>query len=224
MPAKVTVLPLWAASKEPTGKGVVKVSTVSKASGIWSGLSPFKLGPVALYERKPYFTSTSYGPMVSLNVENAWQYSKVYPEHCEHKNGIVTKLKDKWWSWAMTGWGTIQAHRYPMGKGKKPLFSYWDGEFLDYVSARKTIYAPLYAEAVRKTMAWKELKKLYESKKELVLLDYDAYDHRALKYSLTDVLNDPKRKMGHAFVLAMMLTMDPSLDQIELRFDPMRLK
>jgi hypothetical protein len=39
----------------------------------------------------------------------------------------------------------------------------------------------------------------------LIIRDYDAYDHRALGYSWDDVMNDPNRKMGHGFVLAMML-------------------
>jgi hypothetical protein len=45
-----------------------------------------------------------------------------------------------------------------------------------------------------------------ESRKgDIAILDYDAYDHRALGYSWDDVINDPKRKMGHGFVLAMMI-------------------
>jgi hypothetical protein len=34
---------------------------------------------------------------------------------------------------------------------------------------------------------------------------------------LTAVLNNPQRIMGHAFVLAMLLTNDPALEQLELR-------
>jgi hypothetical protein len=40
---------------------------------------------------------------------------------------------------------------------------------------------------------------------DIVLQDFDAYDHRALGYSWDDVINDPDRKMGHGFVLAMMI-------------------
>ncbi len=39
----------------------------------------------------------------------------------------------------------------------------------------------------------------------LILLDFDAYDHRKEGMTLKDVINEPKRKMGHAFVLLMML-------------------
>jgi hypothetical protein len=35
-----------------------------------------------------------------------------------------------------------------MGRGAKPEYSLWDGERLDYIEARKRIYAPLYARAV----------------------------------------------------------------------------
>ena len=40
---------------------------------------------------------------------------------------------------------------------------------------------------------------------DVVLIDFDAYDHRVLGYSWGDVMNDPDRKMGHGFVLAMMI-------------------
>jgi hypothetical protein len=38
-----------------------------------------------------------------------------------------------------------------------------------------------------------------------VIRDYDAYDHESLGMSLIDVINNPKRKCGHAFVLLMIL-------------------
>ncbi len=36
----------------------------------------------------------------------------------------------------------------------------------------------------------------------------DGYDYHKLGMSLEDVLNNPKRKMGHAFVIAMILAND----------------
>lgn len=195
MPALVRVLPVF--TKKPPGR---VVSTVSNA-GSWSGLSPFLLGPCRLYDDH-----------VSQNMENAWQFSKVYAEHITKSDAI----SEKYWHWALHGWADKRAHRYPAGKGRKPEFSLWAGRRLDYVPARKAIYAPLYAEAVQKTEAWKRLVSLYETESELTLLDYDAHDHRKIGRSLTDVLNSPDRKMGHAFVLAMLLINDPALKQIEL--------
>lgn len=45
----------------------------------------------------------------------------------------------------------------------------------------------------------------YEKLGELWLWDFDAYDHRALGMTYEDVINNPTKKCGHAFILAMML-------------------
>lgn len=176
------------------------VSTVSKHT---PDLSPFKLGPCELYDGH-----------VSRNMENAWQYSKVYSIHHSTNRAGPNRV---YWEWAKEGWNDRRAQRYPMGKGARPLYSYWDGYCLDYVSARKVIYGPLYAEQVIKTKTYEGLKRSMKKFGRIILLDYDAYDHHRMSMSLTDVLNNPKKKMGHAFVLAMLLTRDKALKQMELR-------
>lgn len=186
--------------KEVDGQEVITVSTVSKAGKEWSELSPFLLGPCELY--------SGY---VAKNMENGWQYSKVYSEH----NTATQMPNFEYWKWAEEGWNNPRAVRYPMGKGRKPEYSWWDGVGYGYISARKKIYAPLYARAVVKTQAFKKLRQLYECNENLILLDYDAYNHHELGMSLTDVLNYPNKKMGHAFVLAMLLTNDDALKEID---------
>ena len=148
----------------------------------YRNLSPMLLGPVPLYDG-----------MWSRTMENAWQFSKVYPA-CVY------------WPWARAGWDNPRAVRYPVGRGAKPLYSLWAGEQLGYIAARKRIYIPLYAQAVR----FHQLSLLADLRNracqgDIVILDFDAYDHRALGYSWDDVVNDPDRKMGHGFVLAMMI-------------------
>lgn len=166
------------------------INTTSRARGCWSsGLSPFFLGPIDLY-----------GGHVSQNFENGWQYAKVYEEFA--KDGEPT---DEYWAWAKAGWADTKAQRYPVGKGRKPLYSIWDGKKMTYVEARKAIYVPLYAEAVRKTSAFHHLKMLYEMDDKMVLWDFDGYDHRKLGMTYADVVNCETHKCGHAFVLAMML-------------------
>jgi hypothetical protein len=145
-------------------------------------------------------------------MENAWQFSKVYPEHITNNC-----INDEYWEWAKEGWSNTKAIRYPFGRARKPLFSWWDGRRLDYVPARKAIYGPLYAEAVMKTQGFQHLQTLYRRYSNLVLLDFDAYAHKSFGMSLTDVLNNPKKKMCHAFVLAMLLTKDSALKEMELR-------
>jgi hypothetical protein len=96
-----------------------------------------------------------------------------------------------------------------MGKGAVPLYSFWDGEHLSYIEARKRIYVPLYASAVVHTRAFASLTKRYDAGENIVLFDYDGYDYVKLGRTLENVLHDSQRKMGHAFVLAMLLTKHP---------------
>ena len=107
-----------------------------------------------------------------------------------------------------------RAVRYPMGRGATPLYSLLGGEHLDYVRARRWIYIPLYRNSVRKTESWRELKDRFRARGEITLWDFDGYN-RGNK-TLREVLNDPTRKMGHAFVLAMMLAYGDDFDWTEL--------
>ena len=175
---------------DPIPAEAILVNTTSRSTTWSRALSPFLLGPVRLYDDH-----------VAQNVENAWQYSKVYPAHADPA-GEPTAA---YFSWAERGWNSVRAHRYPMGKGARPLFSYWAGQKLSYVEARKRIYVPLYAAAVQRTAAFRQLRALHSRGIVLCLWDFDAYAHLALDRTLDQVLHDPSRKMGHAFVLAMLL-------------------
>jgi hypothetical protein len=197
MTAEIKVVHMFTKVKGLPG---VIVDTTSKADNDWQrDLSPFHLGPCELYNE-----------FEARNMENAWQYAKVYARHA--KGGEPT---DAYWEWAKEGWANPKAVRYPMGRGAKPLYSLWNGDKLGYIDARKKIYAPLYAEAVQKTEGWQKLKRLHQTEKLLILRDWDGYNRG--KDTLTEVLNNPRKKMGHAFVLAMLLTQDPALEQVELR-------
>lgn len=168
------------------------VNTTSRSPEAWSrGLSPFHLGPVQLYE--------GAGLREAKNVENAWQYAKVYEHHVDG-DGNPTQA---YFDWARDGWASRRAVRYPMGKGAIPEYSWWAGEKLGYIDARKKIYVPLYTRAVINTRTFEKLRDLYEKRGEIWLWDFDGYDHVKLGMSLKDVLNEPAKKMGHAFVLAM---------------------
>jgi hypothetical protein len=149
-------------------------------------LSPMLLGPVMLYDG-----------LWSRTVENAWQFSKFYPVHAG----------GGYWEWALAGWANPQAVRYPMGKGTRPLSTLWAGQHLDYITARRRVYIPLYVQAVRfyQRTLLDALAGLAAGPGGLIIQDFDAYDHYALGYTWEDVINDPDRKMGHGFVLAMMI-------------------
>ncbi len=118
-------------------------TTASK--GKWSELSPFILPGGALY-----------GTYHAVRHENAWQFAKLYACHADWQ-GEPTQA---YWAWAQAGWLDPKAHRYPMGKGARPLCSLWKGERLGYIEARKRIYAPLYSPPSRigKTAAFRRKK------------------------------------------------------------------
>ena len=178
--------------REGRGPGVINTTSSSRT---WSrGLSPFILGPVPLYE----------GASVSesLTMENAWQFAKVYPEHIHPFTGKITP---DYYRWAEKGWRDERAHRHPMGKKKKPKFSLWAGEQLEYIEARKKIYIPLYTAAVVNSRAFGQLLELYRAEGKAILWDFDGYDHVALGMTYKDVVNSPTRPMGHAFVIAYLL-------------------
>jgi len=178
--------------------GAIVVNPTSRSAEQWSrGLSPFFVGPVPLFDG---YTSRC--------VENAWQFCKVYAEHAT-PTGEPTEA---YWEWARAGWASEKAQRFPMGRGKAPLYSLWGSERLGYIEARKRIYAPLYAEAVRHTEAFQQLQRLYETAvhrgKPLVLVDFDGWDHVGQGFTLREVIEQPRPKMGHAFVLAGLLEND----------------
>lgn len=177
----------------------VTINVTSRSSDWGRGLSPFYLGPVDMYHG-----------IQAQNVENAWQYAKVYEDQ-------VDKYEDPskdYFIWAVKGFQSKEAHRYPRGKGAVPLYSYWDGKKYDYVTARKKLYVPLYASAVIKTLEWKLLKKEYSKindKYGLALRDFDVYDSTDLTWK--EMIENPNKKFGHGFVLAMMLENQDLLDQ-----------
>lgn len=110
-----------------------------------------------------------------------------------------------WSDMGFRGWLDPRASRYPMGKGARPEYSWWEGEKLTYLEARKRIYLPMYARAVVKTRAFDILMREYLTRGTLTLWDFDGYDHHALGMSFEEVLACPTRKMGHALVLSMLL-------------------
>lgn len=188
------------------------INTTSKdKKGLGGQLSPFYLGPVPLYE-----------DMVATNLENAWQFSKVYPEHFDKQSNTIL---ESYFTWAKKGWSDSFAHRYPMGKGKIPLFSYWktfnsenqhwQEHRWTYIDARTNIYIPLYAKLIYKTSAFKKLKTMLKFQHKIALWDFDGYDFEKRNMTFKDVVFCEKYKCGHAFVIYGLLTEQIIIDKNE---------
>jgi hypothetical protein len=170
-----------------------------------NGLSPFFLGPVDTYDG-----------LKAERFERAWQCSKVFAGFADSSGNPLPE----WFAWRDRMWADPSnadhmAIRFPAGREnanpKKTLYSYWkvDGEFkrLGYIDARKHIYLPVYAKAVVKTEAYRRLCAMRDEGKNLLLVDFDGYNRHLPRYNFTynDVLHCPVLKMGHGFVLAMLL-------------------
>lgn len=178
--------------------GAVVIDTTSNSSNWSAALSPFHVGPIKLY-----------GGRTATCLENAWQFCKVYLQHTD----INCNPTLDYWDWAEAGW-VAPAKRYPMGRGARPLYSLWDNQRHDYISARRNIYAPLYAKYVVLEPAYTKLQTMLDNcashDVQLVLLDYDGYDVGPITKDnaaekLKEVLENPAKKMGHAFVIAGLL-------------------
>lgn len=187
------------------GQDFVQIDCTSgnKDEVMMKGLSPFYLGPVECYDG-----------LVAQRFERAWQCAKVYPWMVgsdQNPDGRYFAWRDE--MWAKEGFADKREIRFPAGKGNvgKCLYAWWKvgGEFrkLGYVAGRKEIYVPLYAKAVVKTEAYRRLCELRDAGKNLMLIDFDGYNihHPHYNFTYNDAIHCPLLKMGHGFVLAMLL-------------------
>ena len=165
--------------KDKIPEGVKVVDTTSKSK---SPFSPFLSG--------------CRTPLRANRMENAWQYSKVYEMHDD--NG---KPKSSWYKWRMMGFNKFWADRYPMGKGQVPLYTWFNDQPLSYIEARKALYVPLYRDMLMSTAAQYQINNIISQLKrtDVYLKDFDGYNEPEKTFE--EILNDPDKKMGHAFVL-----------------------
>jgi len=202
----------------PRGKfpeGAVRVNVTSKATALmpddhksdlgdvqpFRALSPFLMGPVTVVPGKK--------ALEALRMENGYQFTKLYQLHAT-RDGAPMEDHARW---LLDGIYDDKPHRFPMGRGKKPLGAVWRNRIIGYVEARLRIYIPTYVEAICRDSdafaAYVQLRELHArtsaAGQELALYDYDGYDHVKKQTTLASVAANDKKKMGHAFVLAALL-------------------
>lgn len=177
--------------RETLPKDFIEINCTSRGTDEWKLLSPFIKRPI----------STIDG-LTAMNLENLWQFSKVYPSHVDNNGNIL----DSFYLWREKGFNDSFAHRYPMGKGAIPLFTLWGTERLGYIEARKKVYFQKYAEYIKNTSVYKKLNDLYLSGANIAIRDFDVYRFDLLGMTINEVINNPDKKAGHGFVLYKMLT------------------
>jgi hypothetical protein len=181
--------------REGPRPGAAALDVTSTSSAWTRGLSPFLLGPVVLPTGE-----------VARCVENLWQFGKVYPEHV----GPGGEPTPEYRAWRAAGFSDARAHRYPAGRGRRPLFYLLGAERLSYVEARRRVYVPAYRAAVWASGLLEPLREAAAAHPLADLLDHDGWDHVAEGLTLDAALGDPGRRVGHGHVLWGMLLGDPA--------------
>lgn len=176
MPNNLYVVSLWAQTPQES----ITIDTTSRAKSVFSP-----------------FLSRCISPIKANNMENAWQYSKVYPQHDDGG-----KPNKDWERWHYEGLNKTWADRYPAGKGAIPLYTWYNKQQLDYIEARKELYVPLYRNMLENNKAaQKEIDRIIQllETTDVYLKDFDGYNDPGKTFE--EIINDPEKKMGHAFVL-----------------------
>ena len=80
------------------------------------------------------------------------------------------------------------------------------------MEARKKIYIPEYAKLVVNTQTYKDLAKRVAEGEKIALVDFDAWNYYGKDLSSTttvkEIVNNPAYKVGHSYVIKMLLQGD----------------
>jgi len=182
-------------------------------------------------------------------MENIWQFSKIYrdvPESTQrysrydptviwsHPAEVHVDAEDNpnelYWKWREKGMKAPHPIRYPVGIKHRhtcigTLIKTKDGwKKLDYVEGRRQIYLPTFLNLVRKQPQYKQLVKMLQEGKNLLIIEVDGPHQESLDYyrekygvdadfiqdstmlatfpNLNIMLNDVKHSFGHGYCLA----------------------
>lgn len=196
----------------------------------------------------PYSLKNEKGEII----ENVWQFSKFFNkvykvrqtysrwdqrviwEHPEEEHVIEGMPNNKYTEWRNKGFANEYAIRYSNGFKHRHecvcAYSQDDTEYerpLDYITARKEMYLPLYINAVQDQPKFLKLKNLLKKGQNLLIIEPDgpheeSMDYYKDKYGVSDdfivdntvevneenmriLLNDPKHNFGHGFCLGLAL-------------------
>ena len=179
--------------------------------------SPFYLGPV-----------TASDGLVANNFEAFWQYGKVYPLVYDAHKVPVPGVDEKgdptpaFWDWRRRFYTTADPKSARHPEFPKPIrhkdclymVYFEDGRLqkLDYVSSRKKVYIPEYAKMVVKTPSFLKLKELVDAGEKIGLADFDCWNYYGKdldqNVSIKAIVDNPAYKVGHSYVIKMLLQGD----------------
>lgn len=199
----------------------IDVTSRNRDPQVARDLSPLLLGPALASDGKE-----------AVTFENLWQYSKVYPRIYAYDP--VTGVKrivpgigpdgeptPEYWAWrshffAQGGKGNRHPALPSMIRHKDCRYMvYFENgvwHHLSYIEARKKIYIPGYATLVAKTGTYRALADRVSRGEKIALVDFDSWNYYGKDMTdpgtMKDAVNNPDRKLGHAYVIKMLLQGD----------------
>lgn len=209
-------------SKDKDGKEYTVINCLS-----WFPNNLLGESKIPLYQVTPYHLRD---PKSGCIFENIWQSVKIYRKVYEQKaatpwdadwnhpaethiiddgkgNLVITP---EYFAWRLKLANHPKAVRYPNGKQGRHecVCALWSPDnvtwkIYKYFEARKEIYCKLYAEYVKETESFKQLKKFYESGINLELMDVDCPDSiEVTKENYEKYLITQTPAFGHTWTLA----------------------
>ncbi len=194
---------------KPVEKGDVYISSMNMR-GVWADApeNAIKVN-VTSAQSKNSKNRRDFSPMTEIKgrykgfycFECYWQNGKKY-------DGISRSKTIKWWKKL-----NEPKRRYPGSKGKKVLYSIFDGEKMDYIESRKKVYVPEYYNLVKKREMVKYYKKQIELGNDIVVYDFDGIrgkngDVKCKKVTvdlLKKKIEYAKQPFGHGYIVAGLL-------------------
>jgi hypothetical protein len=168
----------------------------------YSELSPMCLGPVNHGE--PGFPP-------ALNIENYYQFSKVFPSEVD----VDGKVKQEFFDLRRKVFLEPVAERHKI-KGVKPLFSLFlnegsQEERYTYVGSRQ-FYCRQYERLAKESQSFTKLKRKLDDGYNLQICGYDGFDINSQDGNLKDIVKrhylDSSKPFGHELVLFTLLVLD----------------
>lgn len=202
----------------PSVAGFVNIDVTSgglkKVGGeVSKSLSPMILGPVIID-----------GKEISKLFENYWQFGKMWEKAGHFFPNSNYKPTEAWKTFRKKGYASTKRTRRPFPKKSSmglPVYSRYKGVSYDYISSRKMIYVPMYADLIRDLPIMKELRKLLKSGQNIMIIDGDGppkpeYNDGEIitKEFWKKMINDKRYPFGHGYVVAALLA---NLDVPELK-------
>lgn len=197
--------------KHPTLNDFENINVTSASRGIYSKLSPMKLGPFVVTERiideveLGYIDNGDGYQSANINIfENYWQGSKIYKE--DFIEGTRT-LKQSFFERRARMYTDNKPHRRSLPKSHGlPVAGYYHGQIYDYVPSRQ-FYVRYYTELVQKTQEYQSLVDKFNKGNKLHIIGYDGRDIGPItRESITLAYNDHANIFGHELLLAALIT------------------